>query len=444
MRARLVARGFEETEDIPSDSPTVDKGNMRLLLLIAASKDWIVETSDAKSAFLQGKQLDRTVVLSPPKEANRPKGKLWKLKVALYGLNDASLQFFLKCKEVLLSLGCIQSTFDPAMFVMHDTNGDLIGMIVLHVDDFLHAGNDYFRLKVSKKLEDIFTMGKTEQKAFKYVGFNICQGDEGIQVSMKDYAEEKVEIFDVDPDRALYQEDDLTEEEKSLLRKTAGRIGWLGRGARPDLVFAQIEMSTKFLNGKVKDLIRASKMTRKVKSSESDFLIRKLGPVKGWTVEVSTDASLSNLNDGVDSVEARVILVKNDKQDCAPIVWCASKIKRIVDSTLEAECLSLLSGLKEAIYLREVIEEIFNLRDKTVPVKAIVDNKSTVDAIHSTAPVEDKKLRRDVARIKQMLSSKEIQSVSWCPGKEQLADCMTKRTASSFKLMKVFKSGKRD
>ena len=100
-------------------------------------------------------------------------------------------------------------------------------------------------------------------------------------------------------------------------------------------------------------------------------------------MEVSTDASLSNLNEGVDSVEARVILVKNEKNDCAPLVWCANKIKRIVDSTLEAECLSLLSGLKEAIYLREVIEEVFNLRDKSVPVKAIVDNKSTVDAIQS-------------------------------------------------------------
>ena len=306
------------------------------------------------------------------------------------------------------------------------------------------TGNEIFRSKVSKKLQDIFTMGKTEQRVFKYVGFNIQQGEEGVQVNMKDYADEKVEIFDVNPARAMKQEDDLTEEEKSQLRKTAGRIGWLGRGARPDLVFAQIEMSTKFLNGKVKDLIRASKLTRKVKSSESDFFIRKLGPVSGWVVEVSTDASLSNLNEGVDSVEARVILVKNEKNDSAPLAWCANKIKRIVDSTLEAECLSLLSGLKEAIYLREVIEEVFNLRDKSVPVKAIVDNKSTVDAIHSTAPVEDKKLRRDVARIKQMLNTKEIQSVSWCPGKEQLADCMTKRTASSFNLMKVFKSGRRD
>ena len=443
VRARLVARGFEETENVPSDSPTVDKCNIRLLLLIASSMGWVIETSDAKSAFLQGKQLERTVIISPPKEANVEKGKLWKLKVALYGLNDASLQFFFKCKDVLLSLGCTQSTFDPAMFIKHDSNGNLIGIIVLHVDDFLHAGNKDFRSKVSRKLENIFTMGKTEQKVFKYVGFDIEQEEEGIRVNMNNYAEEKIDIFDVDPTRALQQEESLTEEEKSQLRKTAGRIGWLGRGARPDLVFAQIEMSTKFLNGKVKDLIRASKLTRKVKSSEANFFIRRLGPVDGWTIEVSTDASLSNLNEGVDSVEARVILIRNEIGDCAPILWCANKIKRIVDSTLEAECLSLLSGLKEAIYLREVIEEIFNLREKEVPVKAIVDNKSTVDAIHSTAPVEDKKLRRDVARIKQMLNTKDVHSVSWCPGKEQLADCLTKRTASSFNLMKVFQSGRR-
>ena len=54
--------------------------------------------------------------MKPPKEANVPKGKLWKLKVPLYSLNDASLQFYLKCKNVLISVGCKQSQVDPAMF----------------------------------------------------------------------------------------------------------------------------------------------------------------------------------------------------------------------------------------------------------------------------------------------------------------------------------------
>ena len=62
--------------------------------MIAAAKKWFVRTSDVKSAFLQGLELDRHVVMKPPRKAGIPKGKLWKLRVALYGLDDASLRFY--------------------------------------------------------------------------------------------------------------------------------------------------------------------------------------------------------------------------------------------------------------------------------------------------------------------------------------------------------------
>ena len=74
----------------------------------------------------------------------------------------------------------------------------------------------------------------------------------------------------------------------------------MARGTRPDLVFPQVEMSTKHGRSKVRDLIQASKLMRKVKDSESFFMIKGLGPVEDWTIEVSTDASLSNLNDQLD------------------------------------------------------------------------------------------------------------------------------------------------
>ena len=124
VRARLTARGFEELEKVASDSPTIDKCNVRIVLAICASENWILETSDVKSAFLQGDILDRDVIIKPPQEAEVPRGKLWKLKVALYGLNDASLQFFIKCRKVLLELGCYQSTMDPALFFNNDNHGN--------------------------------------------------------------------------------------------------------------------------------------------------------------------------------------------------------------------------------------------------------------------------------------------------------------------------------
>ena len=247
-----------------------------------------------KSAFLQGCRLEREVLMKPPKEANVPKGKLWKLKVPLYGLNDASLQFYLKCKNVLISVGCKQSQVDPAMFFKFNKEGKLIGIIISHVDDFLHAGNNNFKESVVKKLAEIFQMGKTEVKQFKYVGFEFDQKEEGITVSQNDYAKE-VTSCDIKPDHAKQVDDDLTVEEKSLLRKVAGKLGWLGRGSRPDLSFAQVEMSTRFVNDKVKDLNQAAKAARKVKDSDSFFLVKNLGPVEGWTIEVDTDASLTAL-----------------------------------------------------------------------------------------------------------------------------------------------------
>ena len=199
-------------------------------------------------------------------------------------------------------------------------------------------------------------------------------------------------------------------------------MGWLARGTRPDLIFSQVEMSTKSGRSQVKNLVQASKIVRKIRGSECSLFIRGLGGVENWRIELSTDASLSNLNDGVDSTGAYIILVTNEKGDCAPIAWQANKIKRIVSSTLEAETLALVGGIKEAVYLREVIEEIFNLEPKAIKVHALVDSQSAVDAIHSTSPVDDRRLRRDIGIVKQTLNSKEIETVRWVPGTRQLAD----------------------
>ena len=445
VRARLVARGFEEQEEVASDSPTLEKCNMKLLLVICASKHWPLESSDVKSAFLQGKRLKRTVTIKPPREAQELPGKLWLLKVALYGLNDASLQFYLQCREVLISLGCQQSKVNPAMFFKLGGRGELIGCVGLHVDDFLHCGTEEFRSLVMQRLGKVFLMGSTEVGTFTYTGFHLDQQDYGIKVDQEEFALKKLVGLELmTPERAKQGDDSLTDIEKSQMRQIAGKVGWLGRGCRPDLVFPQVEMLTKFLNGTVQDLKQAIKVVRRAKEGANFFVVRDLGPVVNWTVELSTDASLSNLNEGVNSTGAYVVLSKNNTGDCAPISWASNKLRRVVDNTLAAECLSLVEGMKEATYIREVIEETHNLKEKTVPVHAIVDNRSTVDAVHSTTQVTDKKLRRDMGNLKQQLRTGELSSVTWCPGKDQLADCLTKRGAPAWELLRVLQTGRRN
>ena len=98
-----------------------------------------MKTTDIKSAFLQGKELDRDVYIRPPRESQTPSNMIWKLKHGLYGLKDWARIFFISVKEELLKLGFRQCTLDPAIFYVHK-DGKLRGIICCHVDDFLACG----------------------------------------------------------------------------------------------------------------------------------------------------------------------------------------------------------------------------------------------------------------------------------------------------------------
>ena len=149
-KARLVVRGFEEKElEIPRDSPTVGKGAMRLLISIAVLKNWTLKTTVIKSAFLQGKELEREIYIKPPKESKTPQHLIWKLKHGLYGLKDGARQFYESVKEELMKLGFTQCKLDPAAFYVQK-DSRLRGMICCHVDDFLHGGDEYFELLMKK------------------------------------------------------------------------------------------------------------------------------------------------------------------------------------------------------------------------------------------------------------------------------------------------------
>ena len=83
--------------------------------------------------------------------------------------------------------------------------------------------------------------------------------------------------------------------------------------------------------------------------------------------------------------------------------------------------------------------------DEEVPSYSSTVDKSSLRLIlaiaFSEAPAEDKKLK-NILIFKQMLNEKEISSVSW--RKDPLDDCMTKQTATTFNLLSVFQSGRRE
>ena len=84
-KAKLVARGFEDDEidTVDKQSQTCSKEAFRILLTMAASHNWTVNSIDIKSAFLQGERASRDIYLRQPKEAET--SKIWRLNKVVYG-----------------------------------------------------------------------------------------------------------------------------------------------------------------------------------------------------------------------------------------------------------------------------------------------------------------------------------------------------------------------
>ena len=145
-KARLCVRGDQEVDKnhIATDSPTVAKYNIRMMLMAAEKEGWNVRASDVTSAFLQSGGIYRDVYVRPPKESGVEKGKVWRLRKTVYGLLDASRGFYLSYSNALGNLGMEVSRLDPALFLFFDDKSTrmskerkLSGIRSTHVDDSL-------------------------------------------------------------------------------------------------------------------------------------------------------------------------------------------------------------------------------------------------------------------------------------------------------------------
>ena len=147
-------------------------------------------------------------------------------------------------------------------------------------------------------------------------------------------------------------------------------------------------------------------------------------------IECYTDAAFGNLPDR-GSQGGTIIFLKDSFGQRCPLFWQSKKLKRVVRSTLAAEASALAEGAERAIYIAKKIEEITKCTQ--IQIRCFVDNKSVVDALQSGKEVDGRLSRIDMAAIEEMVEKKEI-SVSWIGTSGQLADCLTKRGASTEKL----------
>ena len=195
-KARLVARGFQEDSwnTFDKESPTVSKDTLRTLL---PTINWNLKSIVIKTAFLQGEFLKRDVYLKPPPEAHCDNKQIWKLNKCVYGLTDASLMWFKRVKKFIDENDWTSSITNPALFMWHHHNDKLIGVMTVHVDDFLCAGTDLFYLSIISKLRETLSAGRGNWD-FQYLGSHIQSEKFHIAIDQNNNIEQLKKV-DTDP-----------------------------------------------------------------------------------------------------------------------------------------------------------------------------------------------------------------------------------------------------
>ena len=436
IKARLVARGFEENSEERADSPTANKESLRVFLAMTSTMGWEAKTIDIKAAFLQGEKIQREVLLKPPVEAKAGK-KIWRLKKCVYGLNDAARHWYFSVRKELLSHGCLQSSIDPGLFY-YRADGKLQGLFIMHVDDFIWSGTRRFCDEVIEKVRTAFLCGKEADNAFKYIGLDVEHAEDGILLHQHEYTL-AMQMIPVSPIRKMRSHDDLNESEKTTLREIIGQLNWISGQSRPDISFEVLDLSVSVKGAQVSHLNQANKIIKKVKGELPKIRFPNLGDPKDLHIALYSDASYANLSDGVSSAEGYVVFLVGGDGRCCPLSWSSRKVRRVVKSTIAAETLALVDGLDMAIYIGSVLSEI--LGAQRIPICCYIDNKSLFENIYSTKLVDEKHLRIDIASIKQMIDRGEVAHVKWINAEFQIADSLTKRGASNAKLLHVMESG---
>jgi hypothetical protein len=198
FKARLMAKGFTQREGIDyteTFSPVLCKDSLIIIIALVVHYDLELNQMDVKTAFLNGDLLENVYMPQPKGFAVKEKEHMrCHLRKSIYGLKQASRQWYLKFDETIRSFGfkenednCIYAKFGSGKFIF----------LILYMNDILLTSSDVSLLLETKRfLSSNFDMKDLDEASF-VVGIEIHRDRRKgvLGLSQKAYVEKVLKKF---------------------------------------------------------------------------------------------------------------------------------------------------------------------------------------------------------------------------------------------------------
>ncbi|XP_073137802.1 uncharacterized protein [Henckelia pumila] len=187
-KARLIAKGFTQREGIDyheTFAPVAKLTTFRCMLALGAIHDWKLHQMDVQNVFLHGDLTEEVYMRLPPGLHRQGESLVCRLHKSLYGLKEASREWFHKFLSAITTFGFKQSQADHYLFTKVCENS--FTAILLYVDDMVITGNNQEAIdNVKAFLASCFKL--KDLGLLKYfLGIEIARSKMGISLNQRKY-----------------------------------------------------------------------------------------------------------------------------------------------------------------------------------------------------------------------------------------------------------------
>ena len=426
-KARLVAKGYTQMEGIDffdTFSPVAKITTVRVLLTIAAIKGWHVEQLDVNNAFLHGDLQEEVYMTLPPGISSSNPSQVCRLQKSLYGLKQASRQWYSKLSSFLLSLGYVQSQADHSLYAKSENSH--FTTILVYVDDIVVAGNSLMEIHNVKALLDKQFKIKDLGNLRYFLGFEIARSTKGIFMNQRKYTLELLEdtgflaakpsAIPIDPTLKLTPEDSDLLADPTVYRRLIGRLIYL-TNTRSDISYVVQHLSQFVSKPCTSHYQAALKILKFLKSSPATGIL--FSASSSLTLCAFADSDWARCPTSRKSVTGFCVLLGSSL-----ICWKSKKQNTVSRSSTEAEYRALASLTCELQWLQFLLQDLMIFLPQ--PASVYCDSKSAIYLAHNPAFHErSKHIELDCHVVREKINSKLIHLLP-ISTKDQLADAFTK------------------